>query len=181
MKQLLFAIVFAALAAGPALAQKVPPARIILVDYDRVIKESEVGKNIYGQMQSFRIELERRRRELTEDLQAQAQELSNRANVVSQEVLQQQARELQQKEARAQKELQELARDGQLALEQANEEVRRTLRPIVKTIMEDRDATMVLDKAFVPQSIAGLDVTTEVIDQLNRAIDSFELALPSRS
>lgn len=169
------------LIAVPVKAQDAPAARIILVDYDRVIKESEVGTNVEAQMQSFRIDLERRRRDLTETLQAQAQELQSRAqgNLVSQEVLQQQAQQLQQQEAGAKQELQDLANQGSLALRQANEEIRRTLRPIVRGIMEGRKATMVLDKSFVPQHIGGLDVTTEVIEGLNSQISSFDLALPA--
>lgn len=180
MKRLFLFIAALAAFAAPSLAQDAPVARIILVDYERVNRESEVGQNVQAQMQSFRIDLERRRRELQETLQNQALELQNRAqsNLVSQEVLQQQAAQLQRQESVSQQELQDLANQGALALRQANEDIRRQLRPIVKDIMDNRKANIVLDKNFVTQNTGGMDVTTQVIERLNAAISSFNLTLP---
>lgn len=185
MRQFLFLLGLSLLAPAlmPAEAQRTPEARILLVDFDRVFRESEVGKNVIAQLQSYQVDVQRRYRDLAEQLQTQQQELKARADakLVSQDVLQEQAVKLSRDQRLAERELENLASQGNTAFEQARTEIERIYRPIVKNIMDDRKATMVLPKQIVQHHISGLDVTTEVIDKLNEEIASFELALPERS
>lgn len=165
-----------------AYAQEAAPvARIVIVDYQRVGSESDVAKDIQEQMQSFQVDMEARLSEIEDDLRQKAEDLQSQRAALSEDEFRSRARDLQMDERSAQQEMQELQQQGQRALQQANVEIQRSLRPIVKSIMEERKGNVVIDKAFVAQTAPGLDVTTEVIERLNAAISTFEVALPGRT
>ncbi len=166
--------------AGPVEAQQnaVPAARIILVDFDRVSRESLVGKDIAAQMESHRVDLEKKARAIQDKLKAEEEEIAKQRNIISPEAFQERVRGLQQKAQQKQAELQDLQQQARRAMQQAQLEVQRVLRPIVKEVMDRHGANMVLDKALVSQHAAGLDVTTEVIEKLDQAMPSFQVQLP---
>lgn len=168
-----------ALAAGSAQAQDTPVARILVVDFQRVNQDSLVGQDISAQMQSFRVDMEGRQRELQDALRSKVEELQAQRNMLSEEVLQQRVQGIQQEEQAANQEVRDLMNRGQNAMQQARLEVRRVLRPIIKGIMEERDATMVLDKNIVSQHASGLDVTTVVIERLDEEMESYDVQLPT--
>ncbi|MBB4210083.1 hypothetical protein CCR85_10625 [Rhodothalassium salexigens] len=168
------------LVAGAAAAQDTPVARILVVDFQRVNNDSLVGQDIAAQMQSFRVDMEGRQRELQEALRSKVEELQAQRNMLSEEVLQERVQGIQQEEQAANQEVRDLMNRGQNAMQQARLEVRRVLRPIIKGIMEERDATMVLDKNIVSQHVSGLDVTTAVIERLDAEMASFDVNLPTK-
>lgn len=166
--------------AQPVAAQQnaVPAARIILVDFDRVSRESLVGKDIAAQMESHRVDLEKKARAIQDKLKAEEEEIAKQRNIISPEAFQERVRGLQQKAQQKQAELQDIQQQARRAMQQAQLEVQRVLRPIVKEVMDRHGANMVLDKALVSQHAAGLDVTTEVIEKLDQAMPSFQVQLP---
>ncbi|RMF13624.1 MAG: OmpH family outer membrane protein [Alphaproteobacteria bacterium] len=165
---------------GPAMAQNrnTPVARIILVDFDRVSRESLVGKDIAAQMESHRVDLEKKARAIQQELKAEEEELKKQRNIISPEAFQQRVQALQRKAQAKQTEINGLGQQARRAMQQAQLEVQRVLRPIVKKIMDERGANMVMDKALVSQHAAGLDITTEVIERLDQAMPSFDVQLP---
>jgi len=166
------------LAATAAQAQSTPSAKILVVDFNRVSRESLVGQDISDQMESNRTKLEQYARQVQQQLGTQQQELQQQRNVISQEAFQQRLQQFQQKAQQRQSEVQQLTKQARQAMQQANSEIRRALRPIVRDIMEERGANLVLDKAVVSQNLSGLDVTTEVIERLNQKMDSHQVDLP---
>ncbi len=161
-----------------AQAKSVPAAHIILVDFDRVSRESLVGKDIAAQMESHRVDLEKKARAIQDELKKEEQEITKQRNIISPEAFQERVRAFQQKARQKQAELQDLQQQARRAMQQAQLEVQRVLRPIVKQVMDAHGANMVLDKALVSQHAAGLDVTTEVIEKLDQAMPSFQVQLP---
>lgn len=178
-----FAVAIAVLIAGAvafsqaSLAQQVPTAVILVIDFQRVTQESLVGKDVAAQMESNRVELENRVRQLEEELRTQEEEIVKQKSIISPDAYEQRVRDFQVKAQTARQELQQKQQARQRAVQQANVEIQRSLRPIVRSIMEGRGATMVLDKNFVADHISGLDVTTEVIEQLDQAMPSFQVSL----
>ncbi len=164
--------------AGVAQAQSVPNSKIIVVDFDRVSRESLVGKDIAAQTQSFRVDLENSARSIQSNLADEEEELKKQRSIISQEAFNERVRAFQQKAQRRQAELQQIDRQSGQAMQQANLEVQRALRPIVREVMETKGANMVIDKALVSHHVSGLDVTTEVIEKLDKVMPSFDVSLP---
>ena len=155
-----------------------PVAKILVVDFDRVSRESLVGKDISAQFESNRVGLEQRARTVQQQLTAEQGDLEQQRSIISQDAFQERVRAFQQKAQQQQNQLQQLTNQARQAMQQANLEVQRVLRPIVKEVMDRHGANMVLDKALVSQHAAGLDVTTEVIEKLDQAMPSFQVQLP---
>lgn len=167
--------------ASMAQAQSVPNSKIIVVDFDRVSRESLVGKDIAAQTQSFRVDLEGRARSVQASLTEEEEELKKQRSIISQDAFNERVRAFQQKAQRSQAELQQIDRQSGQAMQQANLEVQRALRPIVREVMEAKGANMVIDKALVSHHAAGLDVTTEVIEKLDQVMPGFDVSLPDAS
>ena len=164
--------------AGAAQAQSTPNSKIIVVDFDRVSRESLVGKDIAAQTQSFRLDLEGQARAVQQQLTAEEEELTKQRSIISQDAFNEKVRTFQQKAQKMQADLQGLDRQSGQAMQQANLEVQRALRPIVRETMEAKGANIVLDKALVSHHVAGLDVTTEVIEKLNEVLPAYDVSLP---
>lgn len=177
LKRILTALCLAIGAAAAAQAQT-PNAQIIIVDFDRVSREALVGQDISAQMESNRVDLESYARQIQQQLGAEQQELQQQRSIVSQEAFQQRLQQFQQKAQQQQGQLQTLTQQARQAMQQANLEVQRALRPIVRQVMEEKGANVVLDKALVAQHAAGLDVTTEVIERLNQTLSEYDVNLP---
>lgn len=176
-KRILTALCLATGAAAAAQAQA-PNAKIIVVDFDRVSRESMVGQDISAQMESNRTDLESHARRIQQQLGAEQQELQQQRSIVSDEAFQQRLQQFQQRAQQQQAQLQGLTQQARQAMQQANLEVQRALRPIVRQVMEEKGANVVLDKALVSQHAAGLDVTTEVIERLNQELSEYDVNLP---
>lgn len=178
MLKRIFTALCLALGVVTAAQAQTPNAKILIVDFDRVSRESLVGQDISAQMESNRVDLESHAREIQQQLGAEQQELQQQRSIVSDEAFQQRLQQFQQRAQQQQSQLQTLTQQARQAMQQANLEVQRALRPIVRQVMEEKGANVVLDKALVSQHASGLDVTTEVIERLNEAMSDYDVNLP---
>ncbi|MFQ5346385.1 MAG: OmpH family outer membrane protein [Rhodothalassiaceae bacterium] len=164
--------------AALAQAQSTPVAKILVVDFDRVSRESLVGKDISAQFESNRLSLEQQAREVQQALSQEQSDLEQQRSIISQDAFQERVRAFQQKAQQKQNQLKQLTNQARQSMQQANLEVQRVLRPIVKNLMEEKGANFVLDKALVAQHAGGLDITTEVIERLDQAMPTYKVNLP---
>jgi len=176
---LAFVMLATAVTAAATVQAQTPNAKILVVDFGRISEESLVGQDISAQMESNRVDLENYARQIQQQLGAEQQELQQQRSIISQEAFQQRLQEFQQRAQQQQGALQQLSQQAGQAMQQANVQVQRTLRPIVRDIMNEQGANLVLDKALVSQHASGLDVTTEVIERLNDELSAYEVNLPS--
>ena len=172
--------VFAPLApVSVASAQAVGEAKIILVDFNRVTTEALVGQDVAAQLESNRVKIEGRASELDQALAAERADLERQQSLLAPDAFEERVRAFSQRQLAARTELEQLNAQHQRAAQQASLEIQRTLRPIILNIMEERGATIVLDKLTVYHSVGGLDATTQVIEKLDGALSSFQITLPS--
>lgn len=167
--------------ATAAAAQDVTEARIIVIDFQRVTTESLVGKDVAMQLESNRVKVESRAGELDQQLASEQDELGRQRNIIAPDAFEERVRSFNQRRQQAQAELQRLNQQHQRAAQQASLEIQRVLRPIVMDLMNEKGATIVLDKDLVYHSVGGLDVTTEVIERLDNTLSSFQVSIPSGS
>lgn len=173
----LIGLMFIALAAQAQ--EAAPPANIIVIDFDRVSRESLVGQDISAQMQSNQLNLENYARNVQQRLGEEQSDLRQQQSILDQETYRQRVAQFQQKMQQEQERIQELQQLARQAMQQANLEVQRALRPITRSLMEEKSANIVLDKALVAHHASGLDVTTEAISRLDEAMSSYNVNLPA--
>ncbi len=162
-------------------AQMVEGARIVIVDFNRVTTESLVGQDVAAQLESNRVSVEARAGDLDTQLKSDEEELRRQRNIIAPDAFQERLRGFNQKQQEARDELQQRNLQHQRAAQQASLEIQRTLRTIILEVMNTHGATIVLDRAIIYHSTGGLDVTTEVIELLDRALSQFEVTLPNNS
>ena len=181
------ALVFSAVFSSSltAQAQNTPAAKVVVIDFARVTRESLAGLDIGNQIKANNVKVQARAKELQDDLRADQENLAKQQALLTPEEqqnipdsFQQLVREFQIKQQNAERELQEKQQGRQAAVEQANAEMENALRPIVRQIMTERGANLALDKNVVFDQLDGLDVTTQVIERLNQRMPSLKMALP---
>lgn len=154
-----------------------PEAKIILVDFQRVTTESLVGLDVQAQLEQNRVAIETRANELSTNLQTEQQELERQRSIIAPDAFEERVRGFNQRQNDARAEIQNRQQDQQRAVQQATLEIQRRVRPIILEIMENRGATMVIDKLGIYHSVGGLDVTTDVIDGLNAVLSAYKITL----
>ncbi len=159
-------------------AQAVGNAKIILVDFDRVTKESLVGKDVRAQIDSMRITMEARAGDLQKSLTDESNALKAQRTIIAPDAFEQKAKEFQGKQQLAQAEMTGKQNSLQRAAQQANSEIQRTLKPLVLAMMTEKGASLVMDKSLIYHSVGGIDVTTTLIERLDLALSTFKLTLP---
>ena len=166
-------------AAPAALAQQATqPAKIAFVDFTRISDESLVGKDVKAQLDQYGIRLKNRQEELQTQLNTEGNALEAKQKVLSPDIFQQQVDAFQQKARQAELELQQKKQLLDRASQQAELEISRNLRPIIKDLMTARGANMVMAKSWIYLDTGGFDITSEVIQRLDQVLTTYKVNLP---
>lgn len=167
------------LAAAPVFAQAVESAKIVLVDFTRISEESLVGQDVKAQLEQYEMKVQTRQEELQSQLNQEGQELESQERVLPSDVFQERVNAYRQKAQQAELELQQKRQLLVRASQQAELEISRNLRPIIRDIMTQRGANIVLSKSGVYMDSGGFDITEQVIQRLNQVLTSYQVPLPS--
>ncbi len=148
-------------------------AGVVVVDYQRVLAESALGRDLATKLNQVRTQVA-----------GEAQALQPEAQSIEQEArrLQQSLRNLNQQQLANNAEVQALAqRQQQLQVRSATlqgdfectqlialRDVRNQIMPVVRAIMQQRNAGLVLDSSQAIEVTENYDITTTVIQQLDQ-------------
>jgi Skp family chaperone for outer membrane proteins len=185
MKKIVFGAAVAALSLGlpsVAHAQKTPGAVIVVVDTERVYRECTACVAAQGQLQALVNSSRTRAAELGQPLQTEAQSLEQAAAALRNQTgsartsgetaLNARVQAFQQKQTAAQQELAQLQQNVQSTQANVLRQVNERLNPIISQVMSARNANIALDTAATLARGASLDVTDQVLAQLNAALPS---------
>jgi Skp family chaperone for outer membrane proteins len=169
------AVAAAAMAATPdAFAQRRgQAASVVVVNYQRVLAESSLGRDLATKLNQVRTQVA-----------GEAQALQPEAQSVEQEArrLQQSLRNLSQQQLANNAEVQALAQRQNTLQQRAASlqgdfectqlislrDARNQIMPIVRAIMQQRNAGLVIDSTQALEVTADYDITTTVIQQLDQ-------------
>lgn len=168
---------FVMLTPAAAMAQaKVPAAVIAVVDTDRILRECTACKAAQAQLQTQVQALQTRQQQLATPLQTEAQGIQTAVNALQGKqpdaALQARIQALQAKQNSAN---QELGKQEQtLRSTQANvvQQINQKLGPIVQAQLASRGATMIVDREGVLAVSPAVDITNDVLAQLNQQLPS---------
>jgi outer membrane protein len=177
-------IILAALAAAASVptaaqAQAVPAASVIVVDTDRIYRECNACRTAQASLQSQVTALQTRQRTLEAQLRPEGTAIQQAANALNgaqpDQALRTRVEAFQKRQSDAQ---QELARSQQnLQSIQANvvRQIDARLAPAINQVMTARGANVAVDVGSTLAHSAALNVTTDVLAALNRALPSVTL------
>jgi len=162
----------AALAPLPARAQQIDVA---ILGVQEIMRESSAAKAVLAEIQRREAALKAEVQQRENALLAADQELAQQRGTLSAEEIALKRSELAQQAAEVRKYAQneqaaiaELARRGET-------EIREAMRKVVEQIAKEKGIELVLNKAQVVLFPGELDITTEVMQQLNAQMPSMNL------
>jgi outer membrane protein len=185
MKKIILGATFSALALGVpgiAHAQKVPAAVVVVVDTDRVYRECTACVSAQTQLQALVTSSRNRAQELGQPLQTERQSLEEAAQALRNQTgsartsgetaLNTRLQAFQQKQTAAQQELAQLEQNIQSTQANVLRQINERLNPVISQVMSARGANVALDTNATLARGANLDVTNQVLAQLNAALPS---------
>jgi Skp family chaperone for outer membrane proteins len=179
MTKMIYGTALAALALampGMAAAQRIGPAVVAVVDTDRISRECTACRAAQTQLQTRVNTLRSRQQALQTQLQTQGQPIQQAIAALNgrapDAALQQRVTAFQTQQNNANQELARLETDLRSTQAHVNQQIATRLQPIVNTVMNSRGANVAVDRAVTLAAAAGLDITNDVLAQLNQQLPS---------
>jgi Skp family chaperone for outer membrane proteins len=183
MTKLFFSVALAALATAipaAAPAQRLSPAVVAVVDIGRVSTECTACRAAATQLQTQVQQLQQRAQQLQQPLQTEGQSLQTALQALNGKqpdaALQARITAFQTRENSANQELQQAQQRLQSTQANVNRQISERLRPIMNTVLQQRGATIIVDKGSTLASAPTIDVTNDVLAQLNQQLPSVTVA-----
>jgi outer membrane protein len=169
------------MAAVPAAAQQLSPPVIVIVDMDRIVNESAAGKTAATEIQGKITGLQSRAQTLQAQLKADEDQIrAGQANkTLAGPALEARIKAYGDKQQAAQQELgrleQDIGRSRQFVIKQITD----ASNPIITQVMRTRGASIALAEGATLQHSSSLDVTSDVIAQLNTSLPRVSTTPPA--
>lgn len=185
MNKLAFGAALAALSLampGAAQAQRAPGAVIVVVDTDRVFRECTACRAAQTQLQGLITSARTRAQQLGQPLQTEAQSIeqagaalrnqTGAARQAAETALNSRVQQFQTRQTTAQQEVARLEQNIQSTQANVLRQINERLNPIITNVMNARNANIALDVNATLARSNTLDVTNDVLTQLNAALPS---------
>ena len=172
------ALTLAIPAAAPA--QRAPAAAIVVVDMERVYQECTACKAANAQLQTQLQQIQQRAQQLAQPIQTEGTAIQTAIRALNGKqpdaALQARITALQTKQNQGNQEIQ--GREQTLRSTQANvaQQINTRLNPIINQVMTARGANLALDATSTLARAQALDVTNDVLAQLNQQLPSVTVA-----
>jgi len=164
-------------AAAPAASGAAPVARILIIDLRRAIAASKVGQSIQQQVNGLKQQAQTQLNGEAEGLKRQRAEIEQQGAILAANVKAQKVKDFQLRAAAFEKKVQERGGLIQGGMLKANQQVEEALGPILQGIMQERQATVLLDRGAVLLAPNAIDVTGVVVQRLDMKMPSVKVDL----
>jgi len=179
MTKFLFGTALAVLAAAipsAAPAQRIGPAVVAVVDTDRISAECTACRAAATQLQTQTQTLRTRAQQLQQQLQTAGQPIQTAVNALNGKqpdaALQQRITAYQTQQNNAQQELARGEQNLRSIQVHVNQQIGNRLRTIIGSVAQARGATVAIDRGSALFAAPALDITNEVLAQLNQQLPS---------
>lgn len=178
--KLLLGLLAASAVAVPAAAQnRLPAAVVAVVDTDRIYSECTACRAALSQLQGQANSLQQRQQALAQPIQTEGQAIQAalRALPAAQQqnppaAIQQRIQRWEQSQQTANQELQRLQQNLQSTQVNVRRQIDARLGPIINQVMTQRGANLAIDTGQTLARANGIDVTSDVLAQLNSQLPS---------
>lgn len=160
-----------------ALAE-LPASVVAVVDVQFILQEAAASKNIQKQLEAQRETYQNEISKQEDRLRAVEQELNRQRSVLSPDDFAQKRREFEQQVADVQRTVQARKRVLDQAFNESMTKVRDTVLQIVTEVAGEQKATLVLAKQQVVLAEKSLDLTSAVLERVNRKLPTVPVTVP---
>jgi small-conductance mechanosensitive channel len=155
-------------------------AQILTVDDDRVEREAAAYKDFNLQTAELRQNILQLRQFITRGgvVEQQLADLEKRKAIIGNDKYEEEKQKLESQYVQAQQALSQLEYQFDKLRQEAMVQVERARQPVIRSLLNERDAQVIMLKRLVLGSAAGIDVTTEFIEKLDAELPSVTLNMP---
>lgn len=152
---------------------------IAIVDVQRLMHDSLAGQAIENQMQKLRSAFSAKVSKKESALRQEEKDLAGQVSILAPDVFADRRRQFEDKVAKLQRDVHE----QQQALEQTYAagigQIRQTIVEILQGLIEKRHIALVMPRTAILVGSRSLDITDEVLSQLNKRLPTVTLTPPS--
>ena len=155
--------------------------RFAIVRMDAIQSESKALQDLRKQKEKYEEKLRKELEKEQKDLEKEKAEIEKSQDVLSREALQRRVVEYQGKVAKLQRDLTERAQAVDASFQKALAQIQeKHLDPIIDAIITKKNLSLVIDGRFARTgaNIGNLDITSEVVNALNKKVSSVKMDKP---
>lgn len=166
-------------------AQTLPPAVIVVVDMDQVINGSVAGKQAQAELKTRADALQSRINTLRTQFGSEEETLAKGAPAQGSppatiQAFQAKVKDFQTRRQAAEQEVGQRERDFQASRNYVLKQINDAAQPIITAIMRERGASIAMPEAATLQHAASVEVTTDVIARLDKALPRVSTTAPAQ-
>lgn len=167
---------------GPPANVGVPAPKILVIDRNAILRAAKVGQDIVRQVNNYTKSAESSFKAEGDALQKEGRALQQQVAILAPDVKAKKIRDFQNKQAAFQRKVE--ARQGliQGGVFKARQQVEAALGPILKGIMMERGANLLLDRSSIVLGTVNIDITSIAVQRLDQKMPTVKvdlIALPA--
>jgi outer membrane protein len=173
MRKYVISIAVAALAA-PLFAQTAAPARVAVIDVQKVLTTSNAGKTAYDRLKKLQDDKMTRAQKMQEDMNALNNDLSTKKLSLSEEKLTDLQKQLSDKQVALQRFGQDADKEITEARDKALQELEGKIKPVIDSLGKEMGLAAIFNKfeSGLVYASDAIDITDTVIKRFNAATAS---------
>ena len=145
------------------------------IDFTKVLNQSSEGAEAQNFLKSKLNKSVKKFQKLETDLKKEEKDIINKKKLVTNEEYQKQVQALRTKASKLQKDKQKEFNDIAKLRNTAKEKLLKALNPLIKSYMEEKKIRLVLDKKSILLGDTNLEITSKIIEILNKDLKSLNL------
>jgi outer membrane protein len=173
MKKFLISIAMTAMAV-PMFAQTSVPARVAVIDVQRVLATSGAGKQAYEKLKKLQEDRITRAQKMDEEIKTLDNDLNTKKLSLSEDKLTEMAKQLSDKKIAMQRYAQDADREVGEARDRTLADLEQKIKPVIDAIGKEMGLAAIFNKFE-----SGLVYASDAIDITDTVIKRFDVAVPA--
>ena len=157
------------------LEKKLLASDIYFVDYSKVMNESIAGKKAQDYLKNLLKNSNKKFNDTAKKLKEEENKIISQRNALSKEEYKKKADALRKKVFSLNKEREKSIRDVASKRKKAGDEMLKNLNPVLGKYMQDNNISVVIDKKNVLMGDKKFEITSQIIEILNKEFKSINL------
>ncbi|MCA8889885.1 MAG: OmpH family outer membrane protein [Parvularculaceae bacterium] len=167
---------FVALTPNPASAQQSQKTPVILIlNQSQVLAQSKAGQSMAPQLESLQEQANKDLNAEVEKIVKESEDLQKQKGLMAEDVWTQKAQQLAVKQNNLPVLREVKVRELSIAEQQAINNINEVMLPILKEIVENRGATVLLERSAVMYASTDTDITQQVISELDKKLKTVKV------
>ena len=163
--------------AADGFAQANSNAKIITVDRNSFFVDSAAAKDIAKQVKTLREGIEADLNKKMEGLTTERDQLAGQQTILTQDVFEKKAQQLQERFVALQAEAENKQRQLQAGVASAQAKILEAVSPILDDILKEKKATLMLERGIIVKGAVDIDVTATAMLRLNEKLPTVKVEL----